>query len=311
MLRLLFAALAALTLLGGQTQAQSQLLLGAGGSKRAAAAYVGPGDIVSGATAWYGLRAYTTAIAAAGTQSIVDLRRASDSATCTAKIATNGFVDLTVGTPCNGGTETVTTWVGASSALVSKWYDQSGNADDAVQATAANQPQLVLTGGPFVAAPYIAFASASSSRMVSGTLASTSAPITYSFVSYTVAGALTIPASSNGATSIEIWADVAANRLSIASSSRLDVVANDAAWHATQAVGNAASSSISTDGATTSGTIGAFSAFTTVTLGARANNSFFWSGRLVEFGLWPVSFSAGDQIAVNANQHSATNGWNF
>jgi hypothetical protein len=110
-----------------------------------------PGDIAN-FTAWYGVRAYSSAVAATGTQKALDLRRVSDNATCTALIATDGTLDLTVGTPCNSSTQTVTAWIGASTARVSKFYDQTnGNACggascDVVQATAANQPLLLLTG---------------------------------------------------------------------------------------------------------------------------------------------------------------------
>lgn len=107
------ASLLCAALAGSVAAAGSGLLLGVQAS--AGSIYTGPGDIVSGATVWYGLRAYTVAIAAAGTQSIVDLRRASDNATCTAKIATNGSVDLTVGTPCNSSTQTVTAWLNNAS----------------------------------------------------------------------------------------------------------------------------------------------------------------------------------------------------
>ena len=115
-----------------------------------AAGYVGPGDCAS-YTAWWGLRAYSAAVAATGTQAAVDLRRVSDSATCTALIGTSGDLDLTVGTPCGGST--VTAWIGASTATVSKIYDQTNGSAcsaascDLVQATTSRQPQLLLTGG--------------------------------------------------------------------------------------------------------------------------------------------------------------------
>lgn len=54
------------------------------------AAYAGPGDVVSGATAWYGLRAYNAAYAASGTGEVVNLRRASDNTTCDFDVATSG-----------------------------------------------------------------------------------------------------------------------------------------------------------------------------------------------------------------------------
>lgn len=51
--------------------------------------YSGPGDIVSSATAWYGLRAYSSG-QVAGTTKSVNLRRASDNATCDFDINTSG-----------------------------------------------------------------------------------------------------------------------------------------------------------------------------------------------------------------------------
>lgn len=57
-------------------------------------AYAGPGDIVSGATAWYGLRAYSAAVAATGTQKAVNVRRASDNATQDILILTGGALDI-------------------------------------------------------------------------------------------------------------------------------------------------------------------------------------------------------------------------
>jgi viroplasmin and RNaseH domain-containing protein len=41
---------------------------------------------------------------------------------------------------------TLTTFTGANDGFVTTWYDQSGNSNNAVQATAANQPKLVSSG---------------------------------------------------------------------------------------------------------------------------------------------------------------------
>ena len=57
-------------------------------------AYVGPGDIVSGATAWYGLRGYSAAYAATGTGKAINYRRASDNSTQDGVILTNGKFDI-------------------------------------------------------------------------------------------------------------------------------------------------------------------------------------------------------------------------
>lgn len=57
--------------------------------------YTGPGDVVAGATAWYGLRAYSAAVAATGTQKAVKIRRASDDHLCDVLIATSGLLGNT------------------------------------------------------------------------------------------------------------------------------------------------------------------------------------------------------------------------
>ena len=43
-------------------------------------------------------------------------------------------------------TATLKTFVGANSAFVTTWFDQSGSGEDAIQSTAANQPRIVNAG---------------------------------------------------------------------------------------------------------------------------------------------------------------------
>lgn len=58
-----------------------------------AASYTGPGDIVTSATAWYGLRAYNAAYATGSNKSI-NVRRASDNATSDIVILSSGALDI-------------------------------------------------------------------------------------------------------------------------------------------------------------------------------------------------------------------------
>lgn len=182
MLKIFVFILAAVVWAGLATAQMMQPIVVA---KKQTAAYVGPGDITS-FTAWWGLRAYSAAKAAAQVNAL-DLRRVSDNATCTAKIGTNGNLDLTVGTPCNGNTQTVTAWIGASTARVSKIYDQTaGNACagascDLVQATAGNQPLLNLTGGGGSGTrPYLSVVSQGGAELVSANNYTTNAAQTMS-----------------------------------------------------------------------------------------------------------------------------------
>lgn len=47
-------------------------------------------------------------------------------------------------------TASLLTFVGANNGFVTTWYDQSGNANDAAQATAANQAQIVSSGAMII-----------------------------------------------------------------------------------------------------------------------------------------------------------------
>jgi hypothetical protein len=112
--RALVAAAALVLILSAAAQAQfSQFTQGP--SSGSGPGWTLLGDIQA-QSAFYGVIAYNAAQAAAGTQKVFDLRRGGDNATCSPLIGTNGVVDLTVGTPCNGNTQTVTAWPGGSNA---------------------------------------------------------------------------------------------------------------------------------------------------------------------------------------------------
>ena len=70
-------------------------------NQKVTSSYIGPGDVVSGATAWYGLRAYNGAYAAA-TSKAVSLRRASDNTTCDFNVATSGALGVSA-SGCSAG----------------------------------------------------------------------------------------------------------------------------------------------------------------------------------------------------------------
>lgn len=68
--------------------------------------------------------------------SAIRVRRSSDSAEQDIGFDANGDLDVTA----------LTTFVGANDGFVTILYDQSGNGDDAIQATAGFQPQIVDAG---------------------------------------------------------------------------------------------------------------------------------------------------------------------
>lgn len=88
-------------------------------------------DTYSGAAAAYSLRKLRTAYSG----SAIRVRRSSDNAE-----QDFGFVSNVL------DTASLLTFCGAGNGFVTTWYDQSGNARNKTQTTAANQPQLVSSG---------------------------------------------------------------------------------------------------------------------------------------------------------------------
>jgi hypothetical protein len=106
---------------------------GGGGS------YTGPGDIASGAFAWWGFRAYNNAYIS-GVKHLVDIADASNLNPTTIDCTVTGAFD----------TATYNTWatahsVSAGTALVRKLYDQVGT-NHLTQGTSANMPTLNASG---------------------------------------------------------------------------------------------------------------------------------------------------------------------
>ena len=88
-------------------------------------------DTYSGAAAAYSLRK----LSATYTGSAIRVRRASDNTE-----QDISFVDNEL------DTSALTTFCSGTNGFVKTWYDQSGNARNATQATAASQPQIVSSG---------------------------------------------------------------------------------------------------------------------------------------------------------------------
>jgi len=95
------------------------------------AAFVGLLDTYSGAAAAYSLRKLSFTYSGAA----IVVRRSSDNTTQAIGFVNNELDTTSLESFCSGTDGFVTTW-----------YDQSGNGNDAVNATAAEQPQIVSSG---------------------------------------------------------------------------------------------------------------------------------------------------------------------
>jgi hypothetical protein len=127
-------------------------------------------DTYSGSAAAYSLRQLSSTY----TGSAIRVRRSSDNT------ETNiGFVANAL------DTASLLTFCGAGSGFVTTWYDQSGNSRNAIQSTAGNQPQIVLTGTLYTlnGKPSVYWDNASSQYLITSTFAS---PISQPISTYTV-----------------------------------------------------------------------------------------------------------------------------
>jgi hypothetical protein len=89
-------------------------------------------DQYSGAAAAYSLRKLRTAY----TGSAIRVRRSNDNTEQDIVFTASGDLD----------TAALKTFIGANSGFVTTWYDQSGNARNITQTTAANQPRIINAG---------------------------------------------------------------------------------------------------------------------------------------------------------------------
>ena len=111
------------------------------------ACYQGPGDIVSGATAWYGLRAYNGA-ATTGTQKAINIRRASDNTTTDIYILTTGNLDTATAASFAGTDATATcSTSGSSTTLSCTSASSTPHANDPISGTGITQPAYIVSCG--------------------------------------------------------------------------------------------------------------------------------------------------------------------
>lgn len=275
-----------------------------------AATYQGPGDIVASATAWGSCaRAYNAAYAN-GTNSLCDLKDKTTGtvAICTLRIKTTGFVDLT-GSYCTGSTTPTVACAAAAggACVVSKIYDQTGNGNDFVQATAADMPAIIF--GDINGLPSINC----------GTGATIFVPTTTTFTtnsfSHSVAYIRTTGTAAGGAFGSAgngwLGAGSGANLAQINNASSATESATDNAWHGLQGVFGVSSNttvSLNVDGndftGLSAGTAGMVSANVRF---CRCNGVQFANGKVVEAGFWnTVQFNATQRGNLYQNMHGAS-----
>jgi hypothetical protein len=251
--------------------------------------YSGPGDVISGASVWYGLRAYSAA--KAGTK-IANICNSGDASCADINSTATGDFDVTTaqGAPLNcggaGGTCTIKTL-----------YDQSGTnacsgACDVTQATIANRPTLTFSCiGSKVCATFVR---ASTQYLARGAgYAGAAQPFSMSSVVERT-GTTTSFNLYFGLNGAQMEASSTASETGAYCGAHYSRVANDSAWHAVQVLCNGTSGKLDVDTtlfiSANIGTNAIGTTFMTIGGGSAGVNSL--DGKWEETGLWASDTSS-------------------
>ena len=278
--------------------------------------FQGPGDIASGAIAFYSAgRAYNATYAAAQSPLADIVDTTTGLATCTIKVGTNGFANLSaVVCPTGAPTVSVTTFctvthVGCS---ITKLYDQTGTGNDVVQATLANMPGLTLSalnGLPCPAGTGVATMALGAAGSITQ-----SAPYTLTAVAERTGSFTTAQYILNNSNSQSLRFTASANSLSVSNGTGVALTAADSAFHAMLAVASGTAPLFAVDSSSNISTSSNGTAAISVTKSFYASRSGagqrLLAGFVCEAGIWPADLNSSYQ-AMLANMRSATNGWNF
>jgi hypothetical protein len=267
--------------------------------------YQGPGDLASGATGWWGLRAYNSAYAATLSPSVV-LQRASDNTLQTINVTATGDFNLTAAQNfCSNTTCTI-----------EEWFDQSGAGHNMVQTTVADQAQLVFncnntnpsTLTTATPGKVCAYFNGTSDAYTTTFSAPTPQPFTlqavYQKTNFTVTsgGALisTYPETNGSSNLAEGNAAETAQMYSNPTNSLPP--ADSYVFISLTGVYNGASSVGYQNGFTYPESIGTSALGTTVNLGSNNGGGQYLIGYLDEAAVWPTGLTAAQAAAVQTNQ---------
>lgn len=300
--------------------ADNLILIGVSGGDKAAApaGYQGPGDISSGALAWYSTgRAYNAAYAAAQSPLVDLVDTTTGLAACTLNVGTNGYANLTaVVCPTGAPVVSVTTFctvthVGCS---ITKEYDQTANGLHVTQATLAKMPLLTLSALNGLPCGLAASGSTTTILTSSGSISSTAAPYSRTMVTERVANFTTanyITAVGAGSGNYFLLTNTP-NTIDVSNGTAAALTAADSAPHALLTVASSTDPLFAADSSsnTNTNTNGTTAMSGVVNLYNRGSGNLSNTALICEMGIWPSDLNS-VYTSQLANMRSATVGWNF
>lgn len=262
--------------------------------------YAGPGDVVPNAVMWWGLRAYSVAMA--GTKA-VRIRRDSDNTEQDFNTLSNGNLDIA----------SISSFIGAANAFVTKLYDQSGNGRDLSQSTAGQQPQLQFS--VLGSLPGLLFTAANNTVLNTASIISGSLPFTVSSVAKIVDNgvvqSLTV-SNDGGSTFPNVYYNPGTPPVANMYNGNPDagVNATNNSFHARQCLFTtpAANSIECLDGVDSSQNPNANAGWGGVTTYGGNSAAQYFNSFVNEIGYWASDIGATARGNMNSNQHTY---WGF
>jgi hypothetical protein len=274
------------------------------GVVKVAAAYSGPGDQVSGASAWWGLRGYNAAFS--GT--VANICDAATGATCGNATWAAGVLTLPTigGSPCDNA---------SNKCVINTLNDQTGNGFGLSQSTNSQRPTLVVAGAgngcTTTSLPCLSFVKANSQCLFGSSTYTRAQPFSAAFVGNRTGtvGSAQVAISMSNANLFIGWSN-GANTLEITAGTGRFLSANDNVWHAVQGVFSNSVGSLSADGTTSTANNGSNTSSSNIDVGTRSSGACLSNldGLFAEGGVWPLAFSGTNISNLNSNAHSY---WGF
>ncbi len=255
------------------------------------ASYTGPGDVIGSATGWWGLRAYSAAMA--GTKCIRIVK------------ASDGSAAQDINTLSDGTLDVATINALGYSVKVTKIYDQSGAGLDMVQATLGSMPNLLLN--TFGSLPGCWYNDVEGNFMLTAASFTQAQPLSVASVQMRTGGAPVFRRGiiGSGDNALLYAFDQTANNIDMNNGAADVVVACSDAIHAVQWIANGSSSIVNVDTTASTGLnpgTGGPSA-TTMGFGDRAGTRVT-QGYIQELGVWSGAWNSTQYGAMSLNQRT-------